>query len=146
MADAGHFAVIQAHLSLKLFCVILVIKLFVKTVEDRSYTPEMIRRLDRENPFFRPPGGESQNDVERRMTDFIKDGILDRYEDGNLLVVGHGVAFKCFIRGVLGSDARMTHKLGIDNLSVTRLTYTRGDSGGWTLDWLNRSLLPSVRF
>ena len=34
----------------------------------------------------------------------------------------------------------MTHKLGIDNLSVTRLTYTRGDSGGWTLDWLNRSL------
>lgn len=106
----------------------------------------MIRRLDRENPFFRPPGGESQNDVEQRMTDFIKDGILDRYEDGNFLVVGHGVAFKCFIRGVLGSDARMTHKLGIDNLSVTRLTYTRGDSGGWTLDWLNRSLLPSVRF
>lgn len=111
-----------------------------------EYTPEMIRRLDRENPFFRPPGGESQNDVEQRMTDFIKDGILDRYEDGNFLVVGHGVAFKCFIRGVLGSDARMTHKLGIDNLSVTRLTYTRGDSGGWTLDWLNRSLLPSVRF
>lgn len=36
MADAGHFAVIQAHLSLKLFCIILVIKLFVKTVEDRS--------------------------------------------------------------------------------------------------------------
>lgn len=36
MADAGHFAVIQAHLSLKLFCIILVIRLFVKTVEDRS--------------------------------------------------------------------------------------------------------------
>ena len=46
------------------------------------YTPEVVSCLNRENPFFRPPGGESQNDVEKRMTDFIKSEILDRYEDG----------------------------------------------------------------
>ena len=72
--------------------------------------------------------------------DFIKGEILDRYKDGVFLIVGHGVAFKCFIRGVLGSDARMTHKLGMDNLSMTRLTYS--DRDGWSLDWMNRPLIP----
>ena len=71
---------------------------------------------------------------------FIKGEILDRYKDGVILIVGHGVAFKCFIRGVLGSDARMTHKLGMDNLSMTRLTYS--DRDGWSLDWMNRPLIP----
>ena len=75
------------------------------------------------------------------MTDFIKGEILDRYKDGVFLIVGHGVAFKCFIRGVLGSDARMTHKLGMDNLSMTRLTYS--DRDGWSLDWMNRPLIPT---
>ena len=105
------------------------------------YTPKVISCLNRENPFFRPPGGESQNDVGKRMTDFIKGEILDRYKDGVFLIVGHGVAFKCFIRGVLGSDARMTHKLGMDNLSMTRLTYS--DRDGWSLDWMNRPLIPT---
>ena len=103
------------------------------------YTPEMVGRLEHENPFFCPPNGESQHDVEMRMTHFVDREILGRYEHGNFLIVGHGVAFKCFLRGVLGSDAKMTHKLGMDNLAITRLTYSTG--GGWTLDWMNRPLL-----
>lgn len=106
------------------------------------YTPEMVGRLERENPFFCPPNGESQHDVEMRMTHFVDREILGRYEHGNFLIVGHGVAFKCFLRGVLGSDAKMTHKLGMDNLAITRLTYSTG--GGWTLDWMNRPLLPGA--
>lgn len=102
------------------------------------YTPEIRHRLECENPFFCPPGGESQHDVEIRMTDFIEQEILNRYEKGEFLIVGHGVAFKCFLRGVLGSCASMTHKLGMDNLGMTRLTYSGGM--GWTLDWMNRHM------
>lgn len=57
MADAGHFAVIQAHLSLKLFCIILVIKLFVKTVEDRSVLLYCLEELS-QGEWEGQPSGE----------------------------------------------------------------------------------------
>lgn len=48
---------------------------------------------------FRPPGGESQHDVERRMTQFILGQVLARVTpDAPAVLVGHGMAIKA--RGV----------------------------------------------
>lgn len=107
-------------------------------VRAEVYTPEMVRRLERENPFFTPPGGESQHDVEVRMTEFIRKEILTRPGDGTFLIVGHGNAFRCLLRGILDSDASVTYKIGIDNLSTIRLRHDT--ERGWSIDWINRSV------
>lgn len=117
-------------------------------VRAEIYTPEMMQRLDRENPYFTPPGGESQHDVEKRMTDFVCRQVLHRPDneiphctgEGTFLVVGHGNAFRCFLRGILDSAASATYRIGIDNLSTTRLRYDT--IRGWCIDWINRPLIP----
>ncbi|MFH1400282.1 MAG: histidine phosphatase family protein, partial [Nanoarchaeota archaeon] len=97
-----------------------------KKPRSEIYTPEMKARLDREQPFFRPPGGESQQDVEDRMYGFVEREILSRYDAAKtqtMAVFGHGYAFKTLIRHILGVDHRMTYKQQIDNTSITQLRY-----------------------
>ena len=43
----------------------------------------------------------------------------------------HSTAIKCLLRGVLGSSPQMTHKLSVDNTSVTVLRHS--SSCGWHL-------------
>ncbi|MDR2650965.1 MAG: histidine phosphatase family protein [Prevotellaceae bacterium] len=104
------------------------------------YTPECQATILADNRNFKAPGGESQKDVEERMLQFIDEMILQPYDTGSFLIVGHGNAFKCLLRGILDFSQPMVFKLLIDNVSLTKLTYDRDK--GWYVKYVNQCLLP----
>ncbi|MDR1098653.1 MAG: histidine phosphatase family protein [Tannerella sp.] len=105
------------------------------------YTPERLAEINSAQWLFKAPNGESQKEVEERMSGFISDEILKKYPAGDFLILGHGVAFKCLLRGILGISSQMAYKLQIENASLTKLRYDL--VYGWYLDCLNRLLSVS---
>lgn len=103
------------------------------------YTPEQLAEINSNQWLFTPPNGESQKEVEKRMLAFISSEILDKYTEGSFLIVGHGIAFKCLLRGILGISSQMAYKLSIDNISLTKLSYDK--EKGWFLNYLNQTLI-----
>jgi len=101
------------------------------------YTPERLAEINSNQWHFKAPNGESQKEVEERMLSFIENNIINLYSEGNFLLVGHGVAFKCLLRSILGISSQMAYKLLIDNVSMTKLRYN--SNNGWYLDYLNRT-------
>jgi probable phosphoglycerate mutase len=100
------------------------------------YTPEQLAEINSNQWLFTPPNGESQKKVEERILGFISSEILDKHIEGNFLIVGHGIAFKCLLRGILDISSQMAYKLTIDNTSLTKLRYDK--NSGWYLEYLNR--------
>jgi len=101
------------------------------------YTTERLAKINSNQWLFKAPNGESQKEVEERMLSFIEKSIISQYSEGNFLIVGHGMAFKCLLRGILGISSQMAYKLLIDNVSLTKLRYD--SNNGWYLDYLNRT-------
>ncbi|MDH6303989.1 broad specificity phosphatase PhoE [Parabacteroides sp. PF5-5] len=100
------------------------------------YTVEQLAEINANQWLFKPPNGESQKEVEERMLAFLSSEILEKYTEGNFLIVGHGVAFKCLLRNILGISSQMAYKLMIENVSLTKLRYD--DTSGWHIDYINR--------
>lgn len=50
-------------------------------------------------------------------------------------IFGHGMAIKCFLRGLLQSDASMTHKIFLENTSITLVKFTL--QRGWHITKVN---------
>lgn len=100
------------------------------------YTPERLAEINSNQWLFKAPNGESQKKVEERMLSFIENSIISQYSEGNFLIIGHGIAFKCLLRGILGISSQMAYKLLIDNSSLTKLHYD--SENGWYLNYLNR--------
>lgn len=87
------------------------------------YTTERLAEINSNQWLFKAPNGESQKEVEERMMSFIENNIISQYSEGNFLIVGHGMAFKCLLRGILDIPSKMAYKLLIDNVSMTKLRY-----------------------
>lgn len=103
------------------------------------FTPAVLAEMVEQAPNYRTPNGESHKDGELRMIKFITDNILDRYDDGNFLIVGHGLSFKCLLQGILGINPKNTHKIAIDNVSLTSIGYDKRE--GWFLNFQNRDII-----
>mmetsp|Transcript_37447 Transcript_37447/g.83328 ORF Transcript_37447/g.83328 Transcript_37447/m.83328 type:complete len:229 (-) Transcript_37447:974-1660(-) len=100
------------------------------------YTPEVLARIANDPWRFAAPGGESQKEVEERMSTFIRDVVLPNSTlDGPpALVFSHGLAIKCFLRGVLSSSAAMARKIAVGNTSITEVAWVEaGGMSGWQL-------------
>eukprot|EP00249_Psilotum_nudum_P016844 c26015_g1_i2 orf=685-1377(+) len=52
-----------------------------------------------------------------------------------IAIFSHAMAIKCLLRGLLGSDPHMTHRICIDNTSVTVLRHSQ--SNGWQIQRIN---------
>lgn len=101
------------------------------------YTPEQLSVV-RSDPYdFRPPGGESQRDVESRMYDWLRD-ISSQYESTtqpvNIAAFSHGFAIKTLVRGLMQASPIMTYRTIIHNTSMTVLYRERGM---WFIDRVN---------
>lgn len=105
----------------------------------KIYTPEQLAEINSNQWLFTPPNGESQKEVEERMLAFISSEILSEHTEGNFLIVGHGIAFKCILRGILGISSQMAYKLSIDNTSLTKLSYDKEKD--WLVNYLNQTLI-----
>jgi broad specificity phosphatase PhoE len=106
-------------------------------LREETYTTEIFEKIRSDNWNFAAPNGESQRDVEERMLGWINKNLVEKYEQN--LTVGiftHGFAIKCFLRGIMNSDPKMTYKIQIDNTSITRVNYS---NQGWKLLTVNDS-------
>jgi broad specificity phosphatase PhoE len=84
------------------------------------YTPEILKKLNADPWNFSAPHGESQKQVEERMMEYIYEDVLS----GNpktAIIYGHGVAFKCLLRGIIGSKPEHTYMIRLDNASISEL-------------------------
>jgi broad specificity phosphatase PhoE len=89
------------------------------------YTPHILKRIESDTHGFAPAGGESQRDVEVRLMNFLSSVVLQASTAQRpiSLVFGHGMAFKCVLRHILDSDARMSRKIALHNTSITEIGY-----------------------
>ncbi len=101
------------------------------------HTEERLAEINANNYKFKAPNGESQEEVELRMYNFITKNILSQNQEGKYAIVTHGMSIRCLLRKILNSNPAMTHKIGIDNTSVTKLKYTT--EKGWELCYLNKT-------
>ena len=95
------------------------------------YTEAMRAHINSHNWEFQPPNGESQKQVEERMYGLVESLLA---KDGAIGLFGHGMAFKCLLRGIMGFSPSITYKVAINKTAITRLKY---DKQGWHLLSLN---------
>ncbi|KAF8064686.1 gpmB [Scenedesmus sp. PABB004] len=97
------------------------------------YTPDVLAAIRRDPWGFAAPGGESQKQLEARVTAAVSRALAALKPGGPpLLVFTHGLAIKCFVRGVMNSAPDLTWKIQIDNSSVTELVLVEGGAAeGW---------------
>lgn len=105
---------------------------------DKIYTPETLAKINQDNWNFTPPNGESQRDVEERMYSWVEENLLTKYREGqinfNTAIFTHGLAIKCLLRKIMGSNPAMTYKIVLDNTSITKISYSQM---GWHLVKVN---------
>ena len=92
------------------------------------YTPEQIEIIERTQWVFRPPGGESQQDVFERGARWLRTHVVES-DFEQTWVFTHGVVIKATITGLLGLDRTVAWRIPIDNTSITSLRY---EGGEWT--------------
>ena len=111
---------------------------------DRSeiYSAEQLRYINTKGPLFTPPEGESQRNVERRVSNWLEDRILfnQAFRQAkpvlNVMVVSHALALKCLFHYILGFSDRLTYRVQLDNCSLSRFVFKKE---GWFLHSLNDS-------
>ncbi|HVX23876.1 MAG TPA: histidine phosphatase family protein [Candidatus Saccharimonadales bacterium] len=95
---------------------------------DEVYTPKVTAQLKREGKDFKAPGGESMNEVAKRMrawleTSFtdVSTGVTERH-----FAFTHGVAIRCLVGSFRGWSQDKIYKTRTPNTSVTLLTRQNG--------------------
>lgn len=85
-----------------------------------------------ENPWtFKSPDGESCEEVEERMHNWIKQNLLSKTngEMKRVAIFSHGTAIRCLLRRLLDSSPGIASRTAIRNTAVTRLMLN--DYGWW---------------
>jgi probable phosphoglycerate mutase len=138
---AGTAGIVASHIALPLEKIVMCENLleldqgeWESLPREQTYTPELLARMGNNNWDFKAPNGESQREVEERMHEWFEKDIKDAYECARVAAFTHGVAIKCFLRGVLDSAPGMTRMIELQNTSITRLSY---DAGLWTIKAVN---------
>lgn len=116
------------------------------------YNEDTLKRIHEDIINFRPPGGESQLDVEMRMISYILENIAQGDGPTINFVTTHGLAIKCVLRHILDSSPTMTRKIITENTSMTEIVYTpehttsNRDHAGWQLLRVNDTSHLKSRF
>lgn len=104
-------------------------------------TTEVIHRMSMLGQTFQPPNGESQHQVERRVSDWLESRFLYNKEFHELCntykikvaCFSHGLTIKCLLHYIMGFDQNFTWKVDIKNTSITRLYF----NDGWYVKSIN---------
>lgn len=86
-------------------------------------TPWMKERMNADNWHFKAPGGESQWEVEQRMLSILSE-ILRKHPSGRILIIAHGNAIRCLLRGITGNDPKYTHGIAVENCHTFKIRRT----------------------
>lgn len=74
----------------------------------------------REDPHFRPPGGESLVELDGRVHPAL-DSLSDEARHHDIVIVSHVSPIKSAAVWALGAEASLTWKLSLDRASITRI-------------------------
>jgi broad specificity phosphatase PhoE len=93
--------------------------------------PADVWREWRQDPGFRPAGGETLAEVDGRVAAacaelFAADGAGARARDGDVVVVSHVTPIKAAVAWALGVDAGLSWRLHLLTASVTRIGWGNG--------------------
>jgi broad specificity phosphatase PhoE len=75
--------------------------------------------------LYRPPGGESYADLQKRVKRFLS-GISKRHQTGNVLVVAHGGIIRTFIVTITKRPLSDVHDIEQHNAAVNVIELKRG--------------------
>lgn len=106
---------------------------------------EHIKKVDNENfhNFFnatekythKPHAGESFDDLEKRVREFLED-IKREHQNENILVVSHGVTLKIFLKIIREEKLEEFAKTGVlANTSISLITY----NNRWNIEFLSKT-------
>ncbi len=107
---------------------------------DEVATPEVRAYTAAKGNDYKPEGGESAREVERRISAWLEEELIynpelvSRPVSMRVALVGHGTAHNCLMRYILGFDQRFIWRMPLDNCSISRLRF---DNGGWQLISIN---------
>ncbi|MEZ4773400.1 MAG: histidine phosphatase family protein [Bacteroidia bacterium] len=103
---------------------------------EEYYTPEVRTLLKADPHNFKPPGGESQKEVEDRMYHWMDQTIqnLEKDRDCNVGVFSHGFAIKSLVRKILDASPSMTFHTVVHNTSITALQFHKAR---WMVERVN---------
>ena len=96
-------------------------------LREEIYTAEQIAAIAAEPWSFRPPQGESQDDVFRRTPAWLQQHVLS-LDYRHTWVFCHGLVIKLTLTGLLDLDRRLAWRIPIDNASITTLVH---DGSTW---------------
>ena len=93
--------------------------------------PADVWRQWRRDPDFRPPGGETLDEVEARVTAacaelFAAEGAGARATDGDVVVVSHVTPIKAAVAWALGTGVALSWRLHLQTASVSRIGWGNG--------------------
>jgi len=98
------------------------------------FTDDCLLKIEKAGKDFRPPNGESMNDVGRRMLAWLTDISLD-VDDGPVLAFTHGGAIRALASTIHDWSHARTYATRPPNASVSLL---RRRAGGWHAEYLGR--------
>jgi broad specificity phosphatase PhoE len=88
----------------------------------REIPPEVWRQW-REDPGFRPPGGETLEELATRVSDAL-DGVADRAVEADVIVVSHVSPIKAALAWALGVGIGVSWRSFVAQASVTEIGVT----------------------
>lgn len=110
---------------------------WVGAVRSEKYTQAVQEQITKQGKDFKPPGGESMNDVGRRMLRWLNHntdgGIRD---DGRVFVFTHGVAIRCLASALHGWTQSETYHTAAGNVSISLF---KCENGRWRLEYIGRT-------
>ena len=98
-------------------------------LRDEMLTPDALERIVAMGKNARPPGGESMNDVGRRLYATLDEQVVRSEMDGVIHVYTHGVAIRSLVSLLYGWSRQQTFDAVTDNTSITTLNF----DGHWEL-------------
>ncbi len=85
-------------------------------------------------PDYRPPGGESVNDIKKRIV-YFSNKILKKHSGKSVLIVSHGVALRILIGSFLGTPPEQFTKLRMKNAALTIIEISKGIPTLHVINW-----------
>jgi alpha-ribazole phosphatase/probable phosphoglycerate mutase len=85
--------------------------------------PEIVSAWRADSLHTRPPGGETLEQVQARVIDFLHATVREHPED-DICIVGHGGSLRAIIAYALGADLSIFRRLRLDNCSLTKIKVT----------------------
>lgn len=115
----------------------------------KTFTSDIINKMNVLGGKFLPPNGESLVQVERRASKWLEDKILynksyskkailnlkNKKMPNNIYCFSHGMTIKCLISYIMNFDISTAYKINIDNTSLSKFYFN--SNTGWRLLCLN---------